>query len=94
MDEGSSAIDAEIIRIEIPQLGVSAIFLYSTWRLYTDNQAKIAEKDEYIKILHEALQSLYIRNTEILTQLRDNINANTKSIEANTEALHSLESKV
>ena len=57
MNDGSSAIVAEIIRIAIPQLGVSAIFLYSTWRLYTHNQAKIAEKDHYIKILHKALQS-------------------------------------
>lgn len=78
----------------IPQLGTSAIFLFAAWKFYTDSNEKIKEKDEYIKNLTSSLQELYIKNAELLTQLRDNINANTKSIEANTTALKSLENKV
>ncbi len=75
----------------LPQLGLSTIFVLITLRIYNDSEKKIKEKDEYIKALTATLQDLYVRNTEIMAQLKDTMTANLKATEANTEALRNLE---
>ena len=75
----------------LPQLGLSTIFVLITLRIYNDIEKKIKEKDEYIKALTATLQDLYVRNTEIMAQLKDTMTANLKATEANTEALRNLE---
>jgi len=75
----------------LPQLGLSTIFVLITLRIYNDSEKKIKDKDEYIKALTATLQDLYVRNTEIMAQLKDTMNANLKATETNTEALRSLE---
>ncbi len=75
----------------LPQLGLSTIFVLITLGIYNDSEKKIKEKDEYIKALTATLQDLYVRNTEIMAQLKDTMTANLKATEANTEALRNLE---
>lgn len=88
--EGSLGIVESIL----PQLGISAIFLYVAYKLYMDSNSKILEKDQYIRSLHASLQELYVKNAELLSQLRDTITAHTRSIEANTEAIKDLKYKI
>lgn len=83
-----------VLQTVLPQLGASAIFLVAAWKFYSDNKVQQSQKDDHIRSLNLALQELYIKNAELLTQLRDVIENQGRLLEKNTHAISSLEKTI
>jgi hypothetical protein len=85
-------IDTATILAQIaPQMGLSVIFAFAVWRIYSDSNMKIREKDAQIEEKSRMLVDLYAQNAKLLSELKSVIENQNRILADNTNATRSLE---